>query len=107
MIRTFVGNMKITSKKLFGLSVETKSGTILGRLDGFAMDTDFQSISEYYIKPEGLVGGLVKNKLIISRGQVLDISAQKMVVDDNYAAGAEKENNKIENKVTEGAMMKE
>jgi sporulation protein YlmC with PRC-barrel domain len=99
--------MKISSKKLLGLTVITKSGTELGRLDGFAMDTDFQSISEYYIKPEGLVEGLVKGKLIISRGQVLDISAKKMVVDDNYAAGAEKEKNKIEGKVVEGALMKE
>jgi sporulation protein YlmC with PRC-barrel domain len=82
--------MKITSKKLLGLPVVTKSGAELGRLDDFSMDTDFQNISEYYVKPAGLVGGLVKGKLIISRGQVIDISAQKMTVDDNFAAGAEK-----------------
>lgn len=98
--------MKITSKKLIGLPVETKAGSALGRLSSFVVDTDFQNISEYQVKPEGLAGTLTK-KLIISRGQVIDISAKKIVVDDNFAAGAEKEKNKIEGKVVEGAMMKE
>jgi len=99
--------MKITSKKILGLSVFTKSGTELGRLDGFAVDTDFQNISEYYVKPEGLVSGLVKGKLIISRGQVIDISAKKMVVDDNFAAGAEKEKVEAKEGLTQGAAYKE
>ena len=100
-------HMKISSKKLLGLPVATKDGTELGRLDGFAMDTDFQSISEYYVKPEGLVEGLVKGKLIIARGQVLDISAKKMVVDDNYAAGGEKEKNINKQEATANMALKE
>jgi len=99
--------MKITSKKLINLPVETKSGKMLGHLSGFTVETDFQSVSEYYIKPEGLVEGLVKGKLIIARGQVIDISAKKIVVDDNFASGAEKEKNKTKEKVAESALMKE
>jgi sporulation protein YlmC with PRC-barrel domain len=99
--------MKITSKKLIGLPVETKSGQNLGRIDSFAIDTDFQNISEYYVKPIGIVGGLVKGKLMISRGQVIDITAKKMIVDDNLSTDKEKEIITQKNKVIAGATMKE
>lgn len=101
--------MKITSQKLTGLLVETQSGQKLGKIEIFNIDIDSQSIIEYKIKPSNLVQGLVRGELIISRGQVIDITEQKMIVDDNVVS--EKTEDKIKKTVKEkavqGAMMKE
>lgn len=75
--------MKILSSKLTHLPVETKSGKNLGKVEKFSIETESQSILDYQIKPSNLVAGLIQNNLLISRGQVLDITAKKMVVDDN------------------------
>jgi uncharacterized protein YrrD len=100
--------MRILSRKLNNLPVETKAGEVLGKINGFAVDTDVQSVLEYYIKPAGMVAGLVKNKLIISRGQIIEITAKKMVVDDNVVKekfGAE-DKSRVKQEAISGAVMK-
>ncbi len=99
--------MKILSRKLNNLPVETKSGNSLGKVNGFVVDTDVQSVLEYYVKPAGMVAGLVKGKLIIARGQVIEITKQKMIVDDAVVGEKSKEKVEVKEKVVEGATMKE
>ena len=78
--------MKITNQQLIGLSVETESGEHLGQLEDFTIDIDSQSILEYKIKPSSLVEGLIKGELIISRGQIVSITADKIIVEDNITS---------------------
>lgn len=77
--------MLIKNENLIDLPVETKNGEPLGRISSFEIDIDSQSILNYRIKPSGLIKELLKEELIINRGQVLSISKEKMVVEDNVA----------------------
>jgi len=100
--------MKIESDKLIGLSVATQSGQVLGKVQSFNLDTDSQSVLEYIVKPINLVKDLVSKDLIISRGSVLEITANKIIVDDNVAQdNSNTEKSKTKQKIPEGAMMKE
>ncbi|HPA25226.1 MAG TPA: PRC-barrel domain-containing protein [bacterium] len=100
--------MKITNKQLIGLKVETQSGQKLGTIQSFNIQIDSQSVVEYTIKPEGLIRGLITEELIISRGQVVDISLEKMIVDDNSLTEEIKERikNPLKKKAVAGALMK-
>ncbi|HPI67017.1 MAG TPA: PRC-barrel domain-containing protein [bacterium] len=84
--------MKILAKKIINLPVFTKSNTYLGKVANFSIDINIQSVAEYQIKPESILTGLVKGKLIINRGQVIDISDKKIIVDDNVVSESEKSN---------------
>ncbi|MEK7164472.1 MAG: hypothetical protein AAB779_00850 [Patescibacteria group bacterium] len=73
--------MLLQHKQLVGLLVETQSGEKLGRVDGFNLETDAHFIHQYLVKPAGL-SKIFSHELIISRNQVISLSAEKMVVDD-------------------------
>lgn len=101
--------MKLNSEKLDNLRVETQSGDKLGQIESFNLETDSQSILEYKIKPSNIVAGLIKDDFIINRGQVLEISDKKMVVDDNLVIDRKKlksQKEKNKQKVVQGAVMK-
>lgn len=87
--------------------VETQSGDQLGKVESFNIDIDSQSVLEYVVKPSSLTAGLIKGDLIISRGQVIEITEKKMVVEDlgiKKNVLVKKENKQ---KIAQGAMMKE
>jgi sporulation protein YlmC with PRC-barrel domain len=73
----------LDDKTLLKLPVHTKSGTHLGKVAGFDFDVETHGILRYRVKPKGLAAGVLKQPLLISREQVLEISADKMIVDDN------------------------
>jgi sporulation protein YlmC with PRC-barrel domain len=73
------------SKKLLNLPVFTESGRELGRLVDFEIDTESQSIIDYFIQPHRAIANLFGNKLIVKRGQIVDILANKIIVVDNIA----------------------
>ena len=74
--------MVISSKKFIGLGVETKSGQILGSITGFDMDIENFRVTRFYVKPSGIVSGLVKKELIIGYELVISITEEKMIVED-------------------------
>ena len=75
--------MLINQKSLIKLPVVTESGRALGQVMDFNIDTDSQSILSYQVKPPRLVEGLLKGSLEINRGQVVDITAKHLIVEDN------------------------
>lgn len=100
--------MKISSQKIINLPVETVGGHQLGWVESFVVDIDSQSILEYIVKSSSLVQKIVTNKLVISRGQVVDINEEKLIVDDLVMGEKEKTKKKIaKQKVAQGAAMKE
>lgn len=74
--------MLMDNKRLTHLKVETQSGQEIGRVEGFEIETDSQSIINYIVSPAKLIK-IKDDTLIINRGQVIDISEKKMVVEDN------------------------
>lgn len=74
--------MKISSSNLIGLSVYTQSNKALGKVDSFDFDIDANSITHYHVST-GLIKGLWHQRLIIAQSQVVSISKEKMVVEDN------------------------
>lgn len=78
--------MIINSKDLIGLSVETKSGLILGKIKNFEIDSETQMIFRYIIKSRNLISKFLSEsdeQLIINKNQVVSINKEKMVVEDN------------------------
>lgn len=82
--------MKINTEKLINLPVKTQSGTQLGKVNSFNLETESQSVLEYIIKPSNLVKELIQGDLIIPRGQVIEINAQKIIVDNNVVGDKNK-----------------
>lgn len=77
--------MLISSKDLFRLPVETKSGNFLGKLSGFDLDINTYGIVNYYVKnmsPANFIKGMLYNELVIHQSQVISITKEKMIVDD-------------------------
>ena len=74
--------MLISSSDLINLPVYTPSGQHLGRVDSFEVDIDGHAIVRYHVKT-GLIKGLWHQKLIIHPSQVISISLEKMVVEEN------------------------
>ncbi|MDD2807237.1 MAG: hypothetical protein PHW95_01800 [Patescibacteria group bacterium] len=76
--------MAISSIDLVNLPVQTKGGRNLGKVSSF--DLEFEGevvvVMRYYVKT-GLIQGLWHQQLIIDRSQVIAISKEKMIVDDN------------------------
>lgn len=74
--------MIIDTKQLFGLSVETKSGQHLGKVHGFYFDTATHTVIQYEVRRPGILKELLAADLLIHQQQVLSITKEKMVVDD-------------------------
>lgn len=77
--------MKIRHSQIINLPVETESGHQLGRVGAFNLDAETQSILEYTVRPSNLIKELIQGDFVINRGQVVEISAAKMVVDNNLS----------------------
>ena len=81
----------LNESQLLKLPVYTRSGTRLGKLIGFEFEADSQVIVRYRVRPKGLSARILRSPLLISREQVLSISEEKMVVDDNVEKAVELE----------------
>jgi len=75
--------MRLTAKKLINLPVETKSGQALGKVQDFEVDIDSGIILKFFVKQGNLIDELLKKEqLIIARQQVIEITKDKMIVED-------------------------
>ena len=96
--------MRITLRQLKRLPVETKSGKRLGRVCNLIFEIDSQMVAQYEVSPSLLS---VK-KYLISRDQVIIISAEKIVVSDGIVGvEAEKKTEEMVVVKAEGAVMRE
>jgi sporulation protein YlmC with PRC-barrel domain len=77
--------MILSHKNIIGLPVETKSGETLGTISHFDLEVDEQKIIRYYIKSSRMITGLLKKQLIVSASQVVSLTSEKMIVDDNLS----------------------
>ena len=74
-------------------------GALEKLVESFNVDIESQSVLEYVIKPSNLIAELINNELIVSRGQVVEITQDKIIVNDNIVTtGPFKKFSKIFNK---------
>ena len=75
--------MNLKKNDLIGLPVYTQSNQHLGKVSDFELETSSQLVVKYYIKSKDIIKELLEKELIINNKQVMFISKQKMVVEDN------------------------
>ena len=82
--------MLLPHDKLIGLPAQTQTGRQLGKISGLIIETDGQNVQQYAVKTSGVVNLFAKD-LLIGREQVIALTEEKLIVDDNTipdAAGA-------------------
>ena len=87
--------MVLILKDLKSLPVYTKSGFFLGKIKEAEVDSETQQITKYFVRSGNPLKNVLAEELIISANQVISLSKEKMVVDDNVS------------RVSEGALVKE
>lgn len=75
--------MNLKKNELINLPVLTKSGQALGRVSDFEIDPLSQKILKYYVKSNNLIKELLVQELVVAAEQVISITKEKMVVEDN------------------------
>jgi len=78
--------MRLTSKQLRKMPVETMSGTKLGKIQEVIMDVENQMVVQYEVKHTGISG----DNYLINRDQVARFEEKKMVVYDTVIKKREK-----------------
>ena len=68
---------------LLKLPVYTKSGLRLGKVVGFDFDVETHGILRYRVQPKGLAARVLEHPMLVAREQVLEITSERMTVDDN------------------------
>jgi sporulation protein YlmC with PRC-barrel domain len=71
--------MTIGLKKLLHLPVFTGSGTRLGKISDAEIDTDSQTVVKYRVS----AGPFSDKNYLIDRSQILEIGADKIIVEDS------------------------
>lgn len=74
--------MIINSKRLNGLPVRTQGGTPVGKVSSLDLDSETGRLTALRIKARGLVPGLLDTELSVSWGQIVEITAEEVVVHD-------------------------
>lgn len=74
--------MHLTLRQLHNLPVETRSGRKLGRVVDVELDPDRQEVAAYHVRSRTVIPGLLEQKLLIDRRQVIQLTTEKLVVED-------------------------
>lgn len=95
--------MRLSFKQLKKLTVETLSGTVLGRVQDIIFDTEGQNIIQYVVKH----GTINPDESLVSRDQIVRFEERKIVVYDTAARKKERTLEKILPPVAEGVSMRQ
>jgi sporulation protein YlmC with PRC-barrel domain len=74
--------MRLLAKKLVGLPVWTRSGTALGKIAGFEIDTETGRLALLHVKTRGLVPALLDQELVVAWDQVIEMTPAQVTVQD-------------------------
>lgn len=72
--------MIINAKKIIGNKVFSRSGFCLGKVVDFEINISGQNIVKYYVS--GDFFNLIKEPLIISANQIIEIKENRIIVED-------------------------
>lgn len=74
--------MLLSSSQLIGLAVITRNGQLLGHIKDLEIDADSSQIVNYLVAPSRLLKKIMVENLSISREQVVEITSERMVIED-------------------------
>lgn len=78
------------SNKLLGIPVETQSGQLLGKVQGFLLEPGSHTIEQYEVKKNSILPEFFGKALLISIAQVISLTEEKMIVEDLILSEKEK-----------------
>ncbi len=74
--------MTINTKALVGIRVMTRSGRFIGKVASFDFEQETGRMAYMHVKAKGLVQGLIGDELLISWSQIIEITADLVIVAD-------------------------
>jgi sporulation protein YlmC with PRC-barrel domain len=74
--------MRINTKQFFGLPVETEGGAPVGKASSADFETESGRMTELHVKTRGVIPGLMNEELMIGWSQIVEITAERVVVAD-------------------------
>lgn len=83
--------MRYRDKELRNVPVETKSGTMLGKLSGYVMDSESHKVVQFIVKKAHPLAKILPSELLVHSDQVISIEPNRIVVDDAVEAASERE----------------
>lgn len=83
--------MRYRDKELRNVPVETRSGTVLGKLSGYVMDSESHKVIQYVVKKAHPLAKILPSELFVHSDQVISIGLERIVVDDAVETVAERE----------------
>ncbi|KKR48916.1 MAG: hypothetical protein UT86_C0002G0091 [Candidatus Magasanikbacteria bacterium GW2011_GWC2_40_17] len=84
--------MLLSLPQIKNLPVFTKNKIKLGIIVDLELDTDSQSVLRYFVQ-KGQILGRLQEPLIIHRSQVISLTPEKMIVEDNVGEEKAEEKN--------------
>ena len=84
--------MKLKKQDIINLPVYTEMGQHLGRVVDFEFESNTQTIINYHVRSRDIIKELLSSDLIINREQVVSITKEKMIVEDNVIVVKDKKN---------------
>lgn len=74
--------MQASQRRLVGLPVRTRSGSDLGKIADFIMDTDTGRMAFLVVRTRGFIPGLMDHELRVAWAQVISLSDTGAIVED-------------------------
>lgn len=89
--------MRLTSKQILNLPVYTRSEDFLGRVIGFELEAASHRIVQYHVGSSSFIKNIMHNRpdFLISEKQVIELTEEKMTVEDSVIKELEAEKKKI------------
>jgi len=75
--------MYLRDTQLKGIPVVSKSGENIGKLRGVVIETNHHDVVQYVVTKSRFLSTLLPKEFLIHSSQVVELDAEKMVVNDN------------------------
>ena len=74
----------LTPDQIVGLPVYTQSGIFLGKVIKVETLLDGRAVQKYIIQNANPLKNLISGQLVIDASQVISVTAEKIIVEDNW-----------------------
>jgi sporulation protein YlmC with PRC-barrel domain len=74
--------MRVNTKQLIGMPVDTKSGSALGRVASADFDAETGRIATLHVKARNVIQGLLNEEFLVDWSQIVEITEAHVVVQD-------------------------
>lgn len=76
----------LRDKEIRGLPVFTRSGERVGKIAAIVIDADRHEVEQYAVSKSRLFAALLPDDLLVHRSQVVELTPEKLIIDDAVVA---------------------